>query len=256
MPYRHAHYVILLVLVPAIAVAFTPHYFGDLPGASVAFHAHGLTASLWVLLVMAQSWTAHARRFALHKALARSVLVLVPLFAAGGALAMQSMATKFATKSDPFYAMLGARLGLDDVVATIALVLMVRAAIVHRRRMGLHAAYMLSTVLLVLSPVIERLPLPRVPHLGEIVTLVIALALYAMRRRDGLPFLIVAALSVERAVQFETVAATDAWARLFSRLTEVPSIVVALLAMLAAVAVIWPAWPWKRRVAARSLPAG
>lgn len=135
MPYRYAHYVILLVLLPAIAVAFTPHYFGDLPAASFAFHAHGVTASLWVVLVMAQSWTAHARRFSWHKWIARSVLVLVPLFAAGGVLAMQSMATKFVTRSDPFYAVPGARLGLDDVVATIALVLMVRAA----RPRGFHS---------------------------------------------------------------------------------------------------------------------
>lgn len=247
MPYRYAHYVILLVLVPAIAVAFTPRYFGDLPAASFAFHVHGVTASLWVLLVMAQSWTAHAKRFALHKVVARSVLVLVPLFAAGGVLAMQSMAEKFVTKSDPFYAALGARLGLDDVVATTALVLMVRAAIVNRRRMGLHAAYMLSTVLLVLSPVVARLPIPLIPHLGDTITIAVALTLYAMRRRDGRPFLIVAALSVLRVVQFHTLAASEWWAERFGALVGMSSIALAFAAILVAGLAVWTVWPWPRR---------
>lgn len=253
MPYRYAHYAILLILLPAIAVAFTPRYFGDLPAASFAFHAHGVTASLWVLLVMAQSWTAHAKQFAIHKLVARSVLVLVPLFAAGGVLAMQSMAEKFVTKSDPFYAVLGARLGLDDVVATTALVLMVRAAIVNRRKMGLHAAYMLGTVLLVLSPVVARLPIPLIPHLGDAITIVTALSLYAIRRRDGRPFLIVAALSVLRVVQFHTVAASDEWARAFSALKDVPSAPLAIAAILAAGLAIWPVWPWPRRAASAAV---
>lgn len=250
MPYRYAHYAILLILLPAIVVAFTPRYFSTLGSASFAFHAHGLTASLWVLLVMAQSWTAHAKRFVLHRRVARTLLVLVPLFAAGGVLAMQSMAEKFVTKSDPFYAVLGPRLGLDDVVATTALVLMVRAAVVNRRRMGLHAAYMLSTVLLVLSPVVARLPIPLIPHLGDAITILVALGLYAVRRRDGRPFLIVAALSVLRVVQFHTVAASDAWAGLFSRLVGVPSVPLAIAAMLAAGLAIWTVWPWQPRRAA------
>lgn len=247
MPYRHAHYAILLILLPAIAVAFTPRYFSALDSASFAFHAHGVTASLWVLLVMAQSWTAHARRFDWHRRVARVVFVLVPLFAGGGALAMQSMAEKFVTKSDPFYALLGARLGLDDVVATTALVLMARAAIVNRRRTGLHAAYMLSTVLLVLSPVVERLPIPFVPHLGDAITVLTALGLYAIRRHDGGPFLIVAAVSVLRVVQFHTVAASDAWAGLFSRLVGVPSAPLAIAAMVVAGLAIWTVWPWPPR---------
>lgn len=247
MPFRFAHYVILLVLIPAIGIAFWPQYFGDLRGSSFAFHAHGLTASCWVLLVMAQSWTAHARAFRWHRLVARSVLILVPLFAAGGVLAMQSMAVKFTTKSVPFYAEFGARLGLDDVVATTALVLMVRAAIVNRRRVGLHAGYMLGTVLLVLSPVVARLPIPFIPHLGDAITLLIALSLYAMRRRDGRPFLIVAALSVVRVVQFHTVAASEAWAGLFSRLVGISSVLLAVTAMLAAGLAIWTVWPWSPR---------
>lgn len=47
MPYRYAHQVILLVLMPTILLAFWPKYFGVLPSASFAFHAHGNTATFW-----------------------------------------------------------------------------------------------------------------------------------------------------------------------------------------------------------------
>ncbi|PTS76700.1 hypothetical protein DBR17_14310 [Sphingomonas sp. HMWF008] len=249
MPYRFAWPILLFALLPAILIAFWPGYFGNLPRSSFAFHAHGLTASAWVLLVLAQSWTASTRRFASHRWLARAVLVAVPLFAGGAALAMQSMAVKFVTKSEPFYAALGARLGLDDVVASVSLVWMVRAAILARRRVGLHAAYMLSTVLLVLSPIIARLPVPHVPHLGELFTAAVALALYATRPRDGWPFLLVVALATLRAVQFETVAASATWARLVGMLADVPAAALALPATLAAAAAIWTVWPWQRGAA-------
>src|SRR5689334_3909366 len=92
MPYRYAHHALLLGLLPITLFAFWPAYFGRLGQAPFAFHAHGLTATAWILLVMAQSWSIHARRFALHRQLGQLLFVAVPLFVAGGAIAVQSMA--------------------------------------------------------------------------------------------------------------------------------------------------------------------
>ena len=50
MPYRRAWWA-MLVLAPIILLAFWPAYFGALPTAPLAFHAHGLTATAWLLLV-------------------------------------------------------------------------------------------------------------------------------------------------------------------------------------------------------------
>lgn len=254
MPHRYAHWVMLLVLLPAVALAFWPAYFSRFGSAPFAFHAHGLTATAWILLVLAQSWTAHARRFQWHRATGRLLMVLVPIFAAGAAIAVQSMATKFVTRSDPFYAALGARLGLDDVIATTSLVWLVRLAILNRHRVALHAGYMLATVLLVLSPIMARLPLPRLPHLGEAVTIAIAVAMWAMVPRAGRPFQIVILLSVIRAVQFETVGAGETWARLFGSLALASPTALALGAMLLATLAIWTVWPWQRGNT-RSVPA-
>lgn len=256
MPYRYAHYVILFVLVPAIAVAFWPQYLGVLPAAPFALHAHGITASLWVLLIVVQSWTVHNRRFVWHRAAARATLVLVPLFAGGAGLVVHSMAIKYVNRSDPFSATLGARLGVDDILTTILMVWMVRRAIVNRRRVGVHAAYMLSTVLLLLPPVIVRLPIPLpVPFVSSFaISLVVALALYAIRRRDGGPFLITAGYTVVRVILLSTFSASEVWARTFARIADVPAVVIGPLCIAAGVAAIWTVWPWPvRRVASAAV---
>ncbi len=137
MPYRHAHWAIALCLAPLVLLAFWPAYFGDLRGASFAFHVHGLTASAWLILVAMQSWSIHQRRVALHQSLGQALFVIVPLFVVGGVLAMHGMAQKFAAGTPPFYAVMGARLGLHDLVTTVVLVAMVCAGLRHRRRVAL-----------------------------------------------------------------------------------------------------------------------
>lgn len=243
MPYRHAHWILLLLLAPAVGAAFWPGYFGTVRSAPFAFHAHGLTASFWLLLVIAQSWSAHARRFALHRLAGRAVLVAVPLFAAGAALVFHSMSTKFAG-GHPFYGVFGARLGLHDLISSVTLIAMVRAALVNRRRMGLHAAYMLATVLLVLPPVVARLPIAVPPqfHAGEAVSALVALAMYLARRRDGLPFLIVIGVMLIEVIAFESFGASALWARWFAGLGTLPPGLLALAAMGCAAAAIWSAW--------------
>ena len=63
MPYPRAHYYVLIVIA-VIAVGFWPSYFGAWDEARWQFHAHGIAASLWVIMVFAQSWTAHHRQLA------------------------------------------------------------------------------------------------------------------------------------------------------------------------------------------------
>ena len=255
MPLRYAHWVLLGVLAPLVLIAFWPAYWGDLPHASLAFHIHGLTASAWLLLVAAQSRTIHARRRILHRAMGLAVFVAVPLFAAGGALALHSMAVKYATASHPFYAVFGPRLGLHDIVSTTALVAMVAAALRQRRHVARHARYMVATVLLVLPPIMARLPLPVPPalHPGELVATGIALKLFATARRDGRPFLIVAGVMALEVILFETVGASQQWARAFAVIAAMRPEPLALGAMGAAAVVLVLAWQPPRRAASAGL---
>src|SRR5687768_18167400 len=115
MPYRHAHWYLLL-LFPLTGLAFWPNYFSKFATSPFAFHVHGITASLWIGLLAIQSWTIHHRRNAFHRTAGLTSLALFPFFLVGGLLVLQTMADKFGAGQDQFYALFGARLGVIDTV--------------------------------------------------------------------------------------------------------------------------------------------
>ena len=250
MPFRHAQWALVL-LVPMIAVAFWPQYLHDLPHAAFALHAHGVTAALWIALVFFQHWLIHARRIALHRSSGLALFVVLPLFIAGALLAMQSMAAK-ALAGHPFYAPFGAILGLDDAIASVALLLIVCAALRRRRQVWLHAGYMLSTLLLVLPPVVTRLlPPMAIPGLSpfdaayltaESSAGVIAALLAWAYPRSRRPFLTVAAITVAQAALVEAAGRTRLWADAFAALTHVPAALLAAIGIVVAFALLWSAW--------------
>lgn len=256
MPFKHAH-LYVLGLFPLVGFAFWRGYFSDLVGAPFALHAHGVTASLWIGLLAFQSWSIHAHRAPLHRAAGLSVFFVLPMFCAGGMLVMQSMAAKFAAQADPFNGTFGARLGIVDAIATIAVPGFVLAALANRRQVHLHAGYMLATVLLVLSPIVARI-VPAVPgfpmegaagrhpfevafHVAQVIAIGAALGL-AARSRQGMPFVVAAVTIALQSLAFETVGRSEAWAGSFTSLTQLPSGLVAAAAIAAATVALRAGW--------------
>ena len=56
MPYRHAPYYVL-ACIAVILAGFWASYFAPFTTVPWQFHAHGVAASIWVLMVLAQSIT-------------------------------------------------------------------------------------------------------------------------------------------------------------------------------------------------------
>jgi hypothetical protein len=250
MPFRHATW-FLLLLVPMIAVAFWPQYFSDVPHASFALHAHGLTASAWIVLAILQTWSVHSKRVSLHRNAGLALFVIVPLFAAGALLAMQSMAAK-TLAGHPFYSKFGVFLGLDDAIAALAFLAFVGAALIHRRQVWLHSGYMLSTVLLVLPPIVTRLlpplPIPGLPPFdvayltAELSAGVIAALLawhYPKARR---PFVTAAIVTIVQATLVETFGRTAIWAATFAAMIGIPAGSLAAFGVVLAAGLLWSAW--------------
>ena len=250
MPFRSA-YLVLLVLVPMIALAFWPSYFGRLHAAPVALHAHGLSAMAWLLLLELQAWTAASRRLALHRQTGLAMFVLVPAFVAGGLLAMQGMAALAAAQSDPFHAHYGARLALDDMLTILAFVALVTFATAQRRRVWLHGGAMLGTALLVLPPIITRLPVfpdsasfNIVFLAAQAVALLGALTLAGLYPRSRGPFGFVAATILLQTLLVQTVGQSEAWKRACFGLIGIPAVVLALVGIVVGVAPLW--WAWRK----------
>jgi hypothetical protein len=232
-------------------LAASTNYFSKFAASPYAFHVHGITASLWILLLAFQGWTIHNRRNALHRGAGAASLALFPFFLVGGLLVLQTMAVKFEARDGPFYTLFGARLGTADTLSSIALPVLFYQAIRWRRKVHLHARYMLAPVLFLLPPIVSRL-LPILPpfaitgpetfhrfsdgvHASLALTVALAAFLYWRAPRHGLPFLIVGGLTALQILLFETVGRMPAWEQLYTALADVPTPLVASVGLAAGV---------------------
>ncbi len=270
MPYRYAH-LWLLALFPLIGMAFWPGYLGQFGQAPFALHAHGMTATAWLVLLTAQSWSIHARRALWHRTAGLATFVILPLFAAAGPLALQGMAWLWRSNADPFHAAFGARLAIVDMVAGPSVVILVVYAFFHRRHVAVHAAAMLATALLVLPPVIGRLlpALPGFPHggwagfagfraafqLAEALTLVATLWLASRTPAARVGFGFAAASTAVQMIAFETIGRTPFWNRWVMTLTDIPSAPMSAAAGITTAALLWWAWKAPQKAVMKRRPA-
>jgi len=253
MPYRHAHWY-LLSLFPLAGVAFWPGYVSKFADSPAAFHVHGITASLWIALVAFQSWSIHHRRNALHRSVGLGSFALFPFFVAGGMLVIHSIAGKFAAAADPFSAMYGARLGFMDALSTLTILYLFFMALKWRRKVHLHARYMIAPLLFLLSPILGRIP-PALSsgepslepfaiavQLSNGIAFTVAAILYLRAPKHGRPFLIVGGIVAVQSLGFLTLGRTAAWELLFAAIAALPVSAVASLGLAAGLAAIWAGW--------------
>lgn len=257
MPFRHAHYWIVALIAFTI-IGFWPGYFSVLATAPWGFHLHGITASLWLILLALQSWSAHSRRVPLHRTLGKASLALFPLFLVGGGAVVSSMALATAA-GDPFYAIYGARLALMDIAAVMLLAWLYHRALATRRNVQLHARYLLATPLMLISPIIGRVLGHLVPGLimhgppdfhlfawsariGNAIAFVLAVWLYRSAPRYGRPFVVTAAVIVVQAMLFDLVAFSAAWQRLFAGIASAPIVPLMVVSGIVGVGIEWLGW--------------
>lgn len=257
MPYRHAHWWIL-GLFPLIALAFWPNYLSILSTSPPSFHFHGITATLWLILLIAQSWSIHHGHRTFHKTNGLISLALFPLFLAGGASIFVGMAERYVTAASPFSAIWPPHLAWLDFVSVGGMAYFYFQALKHRRNVGRHSAYLLATVIFLLPPVFGRLaPLPMgidfsQPgafaqlgpgfHAGQLISALIAFIVAASDRKRGKPFVIAGLLTVVGSVLFEVPGGTAAWKSLYAHAAAIPTLPMAIAAAVAGAAVGWAGW--------------
>jgi hypothetical protein len=242
MPYPRAHWA-MLVVIGVIALGFWPSYFGAWDSAPWQFHAHGIAASLWVIMVFAQSWTAQHRQLPLHRAIGKASLFLFPFLIGGLAAIIDVTAKGFVANADPVRQMFGGSFLIGVAVAIAAYVTVYYRALKYRRKTWTHAGYMLTTPLILFESPFGRILNVYMPgliiagpnDLGLIMTailwsmalelVVIALIWWKYRER-ATPFLVAGGFIVAQMVTMGLMGDIPGLKSLLAVLGQVPSVAV------------------------------
>lgn len=275
MPYPRAPYYMLGV-IGVIIVGFWPSYWAIAPTVPWEFHAHGAAASLWVLMVTAQSWTAqHKNQLQLHRAIGKTSLFLFP-FLIGGLAAITERQAKNFVAGDPVHLLYGPGFLIGTMVAMAAYVTVFYRALKFRRKVWVHAGYMLSTPIILFESPFSRaaafvFPPFEVhgpadfPHIMAsiewscVLELLIIAAIWWRVRERAKPFLVTGALIIVEmlamgfAGQFGPLRTFDVF------MAQLPPATIVLTGMTIGAATSWLGWQAGKRptvpIVAAAVPA-
>jgi hypothetical protein len=265
MPYPRAFYYMLGV-VAVILIGFWPSYFAIAPAAPWQFHAHGIAASLWVLMVTAQSWTAHRKvQLPLHRAVGMASLFLFP-FLIGGLAAIIDRQGRDYVGGDPVNLLYGPGFLTGTMIAMAAYVTVYYRALKYRRKVWVHAGYMLSTPLILFESPFGRaasfvVPAFKVngpadfPHIMASIQwscalelLIIAVIWWRVRERAK-PFLVTAGFIVVEMIAMGFASDFPALRRLDAFIGHVPDATIVLTGFAIGAATSWAGWNAGKRPA-------
>lgn len=264
MPYRNAPYYIL-ACIAVILAGFWQSYFsvwGEVPW---QFHAHGVAASIWVLMVLAQSWTVHKDQLPIHRAVGKSSLILFP-FLIGGLAAIIDFTGKSFLTGDYVRTTFGGEFLIGLSLAAAAYVVLFYRALKYRRKVWLHSGYMLATPLILFESPFSRVIGTWIPALqyrgpqddavfmdsilwGMAAELAVIAVLWWRFRDKASPFLVAAVFIVAQMLTMGLLSDNAVLERLLAIVGNMPSAVVVLTGFAIGAATSWMGWQAGKRPA-------
>ena len=159
MPYAKAPYFMLAVIAVIIG-GFWPTYWSVLGASLWQFHFHGAASTVWVLMVLAQSWLVHKNQLPLHRTIGKSSLLLFPFLIGGLTAIIDVTAKNYAigdAAANPITMMFGPAFLIGLLVALAAYVTLYFLALKNRRKVWPHAGYLLGTPIILFESPFSRL---------------------------------------------------------------------------------------------------
>jgi hypothetical protein len=273
MPYRNAPYYVAFVIA-VIAVGFWPSYWSVLGGSLWQFHLHGAVSSVWVLMVLFQSWAVRKNQLAMHRATGRASLFLFPLLIGGLCGIIDVTAKNYAlgdATQNPVTMAYGPSFLAGLVPAVAAYLTLYYLALKNRRSVWPHAGYLLGTpIILFESPfsrVLGNLGAPGFAIRGpddfdrilpsilfsDALALVFCLVVYWRIGPKARPFLVTGAFVALQMVMMGTMNQVAAVKTALVALGGVPSTIMVAAGIALGAAASWFGWQAGKRPA---VPAG
>ena len=258
MPYPRA-YLYVLVVLAVIVAGFWPSYFSVWGDAPWQFHAHGVVASIWVCMVIAQSWTAHRKgQMAVHRAIGMASLFLFP-FLIAGLFAIIDIAAKEYVAHDPVRIMFGGSFLVGVALGAAAYVTVFYRALKYRRQVWVHAGYMLTTPLILFESPFSRLLNMFVPPfiirgMADIkwvipgilasmaLELVVIAAIWFRYRGKATPFLVAGGFIAAQMVAMGLLGDMAVWKPMLTAIGNAPGGLVWLIGLVIGALTSWGGW--------------
>ena len=149
-PYAHGYLTFGLLVV---LLGFSTTYFSRLSNFSLPYHIHGISASLWMILLILQPYLFQKGNLRSHRLFGWTSLVLVPLIVIFGTVMMRLMIQGQAN----YPPNLVYQLAFIDACTLLSFSLLYFLALYHRKRLKLHARFMVATIFGPLLPALARM---------------------------------------------------------------------------------------------------
>src|ERR1044072_6219800 len=267
MPYPRAHYYVLVVMAVIVA-GFWPSYFTVWSSVPWQSHPHGIPASLWVMMVLAQSWTAHHRQLPLHRAVGKASLLLFPFLIGGLPAILDVNANGFIACDGPQRIMFGGSFLIGMALAIAAYVTVYYRALKCRRKVWVHSGYMLTTPLILFESPFGRLLNGFMPALtisgpGDLylvmsailwsmaIELAVVAAIWLRYRERANPFLVAGGFIAAQMLTMGLMADSAPLKALLAIVGQAPSAAVVLAGFALGAATSWAGWQGGKRPALR-----
>ncbi len=265
MPYPRAHWYVLLVIAVIIA-GFWPSYFAVWDNVPWQFHAHGVAASIWVMMVAAQSWSVHHKQLPLHRAVGKSSLLLFPFLIGGLAAIIDVTAKGYVAGEGPVRQMFGGPFLIGLALAIAAYVTVYYQALKNRRKVWVHSGYMLTTPIILFESPFGRILNGFMPGLqirgpddlylimpailwAMALELVFIAAIWLKYGNKAKPFLVAGIFIVAQMLTMGLTSGSDLLRSLLVMLGHTPSAVVVAAGFAIGALTSWAGWTAGKRAA-------
>jgi len=150
--YKYAHLYLTLGLV-VVLLGFSTTYFSRLGDFSLPYHVHGISATLWMILLIVQPYLFQKGKLKTHRYLGWTSLVLIPTIVVCGIIMMRMMIQGQAN----YPPNLVYQLAFIDACTLLSFALLYALALFYRKKLMLHSRFMVATIFGPLLPALARM---------------------------------------------------------------------------------------------------
>lgn len=150
--YQYAHLYLTFGLV-VVLLGFSTTYFSRLSDFTLPYHVHGISATLWMILLIVQPYLFQKGKLKTHRFLGWTSIALVPTIVICGIIMMRIMIQGQAN----YPPNLVYQLAFIDACTLLSFALLYALALYYRKRLMLHSRFMVATIFGPLLPALARM---------------------------------------------------------------------------------------------------